>query len=187
MEEKRIYEFYDYLLRKIGAESRNMLYDYIYESAEIEFANKFFPDDDERHYQFLSFFELHFERLEKEHGFIAVKYKNEEPKEVGLTKSGEHVCTLGGYQQYKNEQEALQKRIEEENRQNREEEANERKWNNRNNIVQIILNSITILSIIGGWILGKTDNSIFTLLFFIAGCSLGYGVGIRKRKRCYNE
>ena len=187
MEEKRIYEFYDYLLRIIGAESRNMLYENVYESAKIEFANKFFPDDDERHYQFLSFFELHFDRLEKEHGFITVKYKNEKPKEVGLTKIGEYVCTLGSYQKYKNEQEALQKRIEEEDRQKREEETNERKWNIRNNISQTILCIITILPIIGGWILGETDNNFFTLIIFIAGCLLGYGVGNRKRKHCQNK
>lgn len=187
MDEEYIYEFYDFLLRVFRADSRNWQYDYVYEVAENKFADKFFPDDDERHYQFLSFFEFHFDRLEKEQGFIAIKYKNEKPKEVGLTKIGEYVCTLGGYQKYKKEQETLQKRVEEENQQKREEETNERKWNIRNNIFQTILCIITILSIIGGWILGKTGNNLYTLIIFIAGCLLGFGVGNRNRKRWHNK
>ena len=180
MDKEKIFEFYDNLFRIIGDESRNMLYDYVYEVAEKEFASRFFSGDDERHYEFQSFFEHHIERLEKE-GLIVVKYKNEKPIELGLSEAGEQVCSLG-YLQYKNEQEANQKRIEKENRQRTQEETNERKWNIRHNIVQIILNSITLMSIIGGWILGKTDTPLFILIIFIAGCSLGYGVRNSKKR-----
>ena len=183
MGKEKIYKFYDYLLRIIGAESRNMLYDYVYEVIEKEFANSFFPDDDERHYQFQSFFELQIKHLEKE-GLIVVKFKNEKPKELGLSEIGEHVCTLGGYLQYKNKQEAEQKRIEEEKRQKREEEANERKWNIRSSITHTTLGIITLLSIIGGWVFEKTNNNLFMLLFFIAGCLLGYGVRNCKKRYC---
>lgn len=181
MDEKRIYEFYDYLLRVIGAESRNWEYDYVYEVVEKEFADRTFPDDDERHYQFQSFFDLHVGRLEKE-GLIVVKYKNEKPLELGLSDVGEHACYLGGYLQYKNEQESAQKRAEEENRQRMYEESNERKWNIRNNIVQTILGILSILSIIGGWLLEKTNHCLFTITIFIAGCLLGYGARNRIKK-----
>lgn len=186
MDKENIYEFYDYLLRVIRAESRSWLYDYVYEVTEKEFAERFFPNDDERHYQFLSFFELHIDRLEKE-GIFVVKRRNEKPIEISLSEVGENVCSLDGYLQYKNEQEAAQKRAEEEKRQRMQEESNERKWNIRNNIVQIIVNSITLLSIIGGWLFGKTDNILFTLGLFIAGCLLGYGVGYRTKKFCHNN
>lgn len=175
MDEKRIYEFYDYLLRVIGVQSRNLEYDYVYEVVEKEFADRFFPDDDERHYQFLSLFELHIGRLEKE-SLIVVKRKNEKPIELGLSEVGEHVCSLGGYLQYKREQESVHKRAEEEKRQRMQEESNERKWNNLNNKTQIILGIITSLSIVGGWLYSKDNNTLFTILVFISGCLLGYGV-----------
>ena len=127
MDKDTIYEFYDYLLRIIGAESRDMLYDYIYDNAQTKYADRFFPDDDERHYKFLSFFTLHISRLEKEHGLIVVKYKNEKPKEIGLSDFGVYVCTHGGYGQYIMEREDTQKRIEGEERQNKEDESKERK------------------------------------------------------------
>lgn len=184
MDKEKIYEFYDYLLRVIRAESRSWLYDYVYEVAEKEFAERFFPNDDERHYQFLSFFELHIDRMEKE-GLIVVKRKNEKPIELGASEVGEYVCSLGGYLQYKNEQESAQKRAEEEKRQRMQEESNERKWNIRNSIAQIVLIIITVLPIIGGWILGKTDNALFTLTIFIAGCLLGYGVSNLTKKYCH--
>lgn len=58
-----------------------MLYDYVYKVAETEFADRLFPEDDERHYQFQSFFELHINRLEKEN-LIVVKQKDEKPIEL---------------------------------------------------------------------------------------------------------
>jgi len=185
MDKEKIYEFYDYLLRKIGAESRDMLYDYIYDSSQIEFAEKFFPDDDERHYQFQFFFESHIERLDKE-GLIVIKYKNAKPREVGLSELGERICTHGGYLQYQNDKELAQKR-KEENRQRIEDESNERKWNICNNIVQTILGIITSLSIIGGWVFEKSDNTLFSILLFISGCLLGYGVNNRIKKHYYTK
>lgn len=176
MDKNTIYEFYDYLLRIIGAESRNMLYDYIYENAQTEFAEMLFPNDNERHDKFLSFFELHIDSLEKELGLIVVKYKNEKPKEIGLSELGVHVCTHGGYGHFISEKEAAQKRIEEEELNKNEEESNERKWNIRNNIVQSILGIITIMSIIGACMFSRSHNVYITILAFIAGCLLGYGV-----------
>lgn len=180
MDEEKIYEFYDSLLRVIRAESRSWLYDYVYDVAEKEFADRFFPDDDERHYQFLALFELHIDRLEKE-GLIVVKRKNEKPIELGLSEVGEHVCSLGGYQQYKYEQVSAQKRAEVEKRQRMQEESNERKWNILNNKTQVILGVITSLSIVGGWLYAKDNNTLFTILVFISGCLLGFGVSNRKK------
>lgn len=174
--------FYDYLLRIIGAESRDKLYDYIYDNAQTEFADMLFPDDDERHYKFQSFFEHHIGKLEKEQGLIVVKYKNEKPKEIGLTELGVSVCSHGSYAHYISEREATQKRIEEEERIKKEVEANEHKWNIRNNIVQFILGIITIMSIISEWVFSKTCNIHFTISAFIAGCLLGYGVKNRINK-----
>lgn len=186
MDEKRIYEFYDYLLRVIGVQSRNLEYDYVYEVVEKEFADRFFPDDDERHYQFLSLFELHIGRLEKE-SLIVVKRKNEKPIELGLSEVGEHVCSLGGYMQYKLEQESAHKRAEEEKRQRMQEESNERKWNNLNNETQVILGIITSLSIVGGWLYAKDNNPLFTILVFISGFLLGYGVSNRIKSSTTNR
>ena len=186
MDEKGIYEFYDYLLRVIGAESRNWEYDYVYEVVEKEFADRFFPDDDERHYQFLALFELHIDRLEKE-SLIVVKRKNGKPIELGLSEVGEHVFSLGGYQQYKYEQESAHKRAEEEKQQRMQEEYNERKWNILNNKTQVILGIITSLSIVGGWLYAKDNNTLFTILVFISGCLLGYGVSNRIKSSTTNR
>lgn len=184
MDKEKVYEFYDYLLCVIRAESRSWLYDYVYEVAEKEFADRFFPDDDERHYQFLSFFELHIDRLEQE-GLIVVKRKNEKPIELGASEVGEYVCSLGGYLQYKNEQESAHKRAEEEKRQRMQEEYDERKWNNLNNKTQVMLGIITSLSIVGGWLYAKDNNTLLTILVFIAGCLLGYGVSNLTKKYCH--
>lgn len=182
MDKDTIYDFYDYLLRSIGAESRDMLYDYIYEKAQSKYAERLFPDDDERHYKFMSFFEQHIGRMEKEHGLINVKYKNEKPLEIGLSELGENVCTRGGYGHYISEKETEKKRIEEEKRQRIEDEFNERKWSIRNNIVQFILGIITIISIVGEVVLSKSDSVYFTVSAFIAGCLLGYGINNPKKR-----
>ena len=182
MDKKNIYEFYDCLLRIIRAESRKWEYDYVYGVVENVFANRFFPNDDERHYQFQTFFELHIERLYKE-GLIVFKRKNEKPIELGLSEIGEHVCSLGGYMQYKNEQEYAQKQAEEENRKRMQEESNERKWNILNNKIQVLLGAITSLSIIGGWFFAKNNNTIITIPIFISGCLLGYVVNNRINKK----
>ncbi|MBO5614113.1 MAG: hypothetical protein J5905_06365 [Prevotella sp.] len=183
MEERKIYDFYDYLLRLIGTESRSWLNDYVYADVENGFAGKFFPDDDERHCQFQSFYELHIDRLEKE-GLIVVKRKKEKPIELGLSEIGEYVCSLG-YKLYKNEQEVAQKRTKEDNWQRMQDEANERKWNILNNKIQVMLGIITCLSIIGEWVFSESNNTLFTMPIFIAGCLLGYGLNNRINKHHY--
>ena len=89
--------------------------------------------------------------------------------------------------QYKLEQESAHKRAEEEKRQRMQEESNERKWNNLNNKTQVILGIITSLSIVGGWLYAKDNNTLFTILVFISGFLLGYGASNRIKSSTTNR
>lgn len=110
-------------------------------------------------------------------------YRPERGRTIGLKPIGNEVLAHGGCSQYQRFQKEKQEQKENQERQKEVEEAKERKWNIRNNIIQLSLGVITIISMIAGFILSGLERGIFPMLTFIAGILLGYGLNNRRKNR----